>query len=62
MKVGVLGTGAYGVSLALILNENGHEVEMWTKFEEEANYLSQTRTSPNLKNIIIVSFPLSSLF
>lgn len=53
MKVGVLGTGAYGVSLALILNENGHKVEMWTKFEEEANYLSQTRTSPNLKNIII---------
>lgn len=53
MKVGVLGTGAYGVSLALILNENGHDVHMWTKFEEEANYLSQTRTSPNLKNIII---------
>lgn len=53
MKVGVLGTGAYGVSLALILNENKHEVSMWTKFDEEANYLSQTRTSPNLKNIII---------
>ncbi len=53
MKVCVLGTGAYGVSLALILNENGHKVEMWTKFEEEANYLNQTRVSPNLKNIII---------
>lgn len=53
MKIGVLGTGAYGVSLALILNENGHDVHMWTKFDEEANYLSQTRTSPNLKNIII---------
>lgn len=53
MKIGVLGTGAYGVSLALILNENGHNVFMWTKFEEEANYLSQTRKSPNLKNIVI---------
>ena len=53
MKIGVLGTGAFGVSLALILNENGHKVSMWTKFEEEANFLDQQRRSPNLKNIII---------
>lgn len=53
MKIGVLGTGAFGVALALVLNENGHEVSMWTKFEEEALYLDQQRTSPNLKNIII---------
>ncbi len=53
MKVCILGTGAFGISLALIMNENGHQVEMWTKFEEEANYLNQTRVSPNLKNIII---------
>lgn len=53
MKIGVLGTGAYGISLAMILRENNHEVKMWTKFDEEANYLSQKRVSPNLKNIII---------
>lgn len=53
MKIGVLGTGAFGVSLALVLQENGHEVEMWTKFEEEANYLNQKRVSPNLPNIVI---------
>lgn len=53
MKVSILGTGAYGISLGLILNENKHKVEMWTKFEEEANYLNQTRVSPNLKNIPI---------
>ncbi len=53
MKIGVLGTGAFGVSLALILNENGNDVSMWTKFEEEANFLDQQRRSPNLKNIII---------
>lgn len=53
MKVGILGTGAYGISLAMILRENNHEVKMWTKFDEEANYLSQKRVSPNLKNIII---------
>lgn len=53
MKVCVLGTGAYGIALSLILNENNHEVKMWTKFEEEANYLNQKRVSPNLKNILI---------
>ncbi len=55
MKVSVLGTGAFGLALASILNENGHSVKMWTKFEEEANYLNQTHTSPNLKNFIIDS-------
>lgn len=53
MKIGVLGTGAYGISLAMILRENNHDVKMWTKFEEEAKYLLQKRVSPNLKNIII---------
>lgn len=53
MKVCILGTGAYGIALGLILNENKHEVKMWTKFEEEANYLNQKRVSPNLKNILI---------
>lgn len=53
VKVCILGTGAYGIALGLILNENKHEVKMWTKFEEEANYLNQTRVSPSLKNIVI---------
>lgn len=53
MKVSILGTGAYGISLGLILKENNHDVYMWTKFDEEANYLNQTRVSPNLKGIKI---------
>lgn len=53
MKISILGTGAYGISLGLILKENNHDVYMWTKFDEEANYLNQTRVSPNLKGIKI---------
>lgn len=53
MKVCILGTGAYGIALGLTVNENNHEVKMWTKFDEEANYLNQKRVSPNLKNILI---------
>lgn len=34
-KIAILGTGAYGLSLALTLKEQNHEVTTWTKFEEE---------------------------
>lgn len=53
MKVCILGTGAFGICLGLNLNENNHEVMMWTKFEEEANYLYQNRVSPTLPNVVV---------
>lgn len=53
MKTCVLGTGAFGVGLALSLYENNHEVTMWTKFEEEKEYLVQHRKSPTLPNVSI---------
>jgi glycerol-3-phosphate dehydrogenase (NAD(P)+) len=53
MKTCVLGTGAFGVGLALSLYENNHEVTMWTKFEDEKEYLVQHRKSPTLPNVSI---------
>ena len=35
MKVGILGTGAYGLALAFSFLENTKDITMWTKFEEE---------------------------
>lgn len=35
MRVGLFGSGAYGMALSSILVHNRHEVMMWTKFEEE---------------------------
>lgn len=32
MKVFVLGTGGWGIALAMLLHENGHEVTSWTFF------------------------------
>lgn len=34
MKAAVLGSGAYGIALSIILNKN-NEVKIWTKFESE---------------------------
>ena len=35
MKIGLFGSGAYGMALSSILVHNRHEVTMWTKFEED---------------------------
>jgi len=43
MKVGLFGTGAYGMALSSILTHNRHEVIMWTRFEEEKERLEKTR-------------------
>ena len=47
MKVGIMGTGAYGMALSSII-VNNCEVTMWTKFEEEKNNLVKTRTNGDL--------------
>lgn len=48
MKVGIFGTGAYGLALASILMDNKIQVTMWTKFEEEKNLLNQYRKNEKL--------------
>jgi len=43
MKVTILGTGAYGIALALMFNENNCDITMWTKFEHEKAALKKDR-------------------
>jgi len=47
MKIGIFGTGAYGLALSSILVNNNDEVTMWTKFEEEKTNLEKTRKADN---------------
>lgn len=62
MKVTILGSGAYGIALALMFNENKCNITLWEKFEEHAEQLRKTRINervlPNViipKNIKIIS-------
>lgn len=48
MKIGILGTGAYGLALSSILIENNCKITMWTKFIEEADQLKKTRKNEKL--------------
>ncbi len=48
MKIGIFGTGAYGMALCSILSDNNNEVTMWTKFEAEKNILIEKQGNPDL--------------
>ena len=51
MKIAVLGAGTWGSALTILLNNNGHELTLWTAVEKEYEELSATRKVKNLKGI-----------
>lgn len=48
MKIGIIGTGAYGIALATVLKRAHHEVTMWTQFAEEKELLRKNRGNEKL--------------
>jgi glycerol-3-phosphate dehydrogenase (NAD(P)+) len=44
--IAVIGSGAWGTSLAMILHQRGHRVHMWEYFPEYAQVLDTTRENP----------------
>ena len=48
MKVGVLGSGAYGIALSSILIKNKNETMMWCYSDDETTLLVAMRQSPKL--------------
>lgn len=55
MKICVLGSGAYGSALATILDENGNDVVMWTRFEKEAMEMTSTHKCSKLPGVVLSS-------
>ena len=51
MKITVLGSGAWGTALAMLLLENGNDVTLWTYTEEESRVLRETHENPMLKGV-----------
>ena len=58
-KVSVIGAGTWGMSLALLLSDNGNDVTVWSALPDEIENLKKTRRQPNLP---AVEFPESMHF
>lgn len=51
MKITVMGSGAWGTALALVLVDNGHNVTLWTYKTEQANEMRVERVNRRLKGV-----------
>ena len=58
MKVTILGSGAYGLALALMVNENNHDITIWTKLDSELKELKENHTN----NRVLPDFILPNNF
>ena len=54
MKVFVLGTGGWGIALAMLLHQNGHEVTSWTYQQAECDLLHRERCNEKLLPGVII--------
>lgn len=51
MKITVMGSGAWGTALALVLVDNGHDVTLWTYKSEQAEEMRAARSNRRLKGV-----------
>lgn len=54
MKIFILGTGGWGIALAMLLHGNGHEVTSWTYLQQECDMLRDKRSNEKLLPGIVI--------
>ena len=47
-KISVLGSGGWGMALAISAFNNGYEVNLWSPFQNEVDMLKEKRTNEKL--------------
>jgi hypothetical protein len=52
-SIGVLGAGTWGMALARMLSNSGHDVTVWSALPREIDEYSATRRHPNLPGMVI---------
>lgn len=40
-KVSIIGAGSWGIAISLLLNNNGHEVTVWSVLKDEIKMLNE---------------------
>ena len=46
MRIGILGAGSWGTTLAILLTEKSHRVTLWSYLEKDAELIRITRENP----------------
>ena len=52
-EIGVIGAGSWGTALAILLNQNGNHVTLWSHRESEAEKIHTTRKTSKLPEILL---------
>ena len=60
IKITILGDGAWGTTLAILLSKNGHDVKVWSVFGEHLDLLDKTRE--NKKYLEGIKIPQNIVF
>lgn len=60
IKVGVIGAGGWALALAILLNNNGHKVTVWSKIQAELDAI--TKDGENKKSLAGVKLPKDIIF
>lgn len=53
MKTAVIGAGAWGTALAMLLCKNGHQTTLWCRREDRAAALQRSRVNPRLPQVVL---------
>ena len=53
MKIGVIGAGTWGIALARMLTNSGHDVTVWSAIDAEIDELESSRAHKNLPGMTI---------
>jgi len=52
-KIGVIGSGSWGIALAALLYNNGHEVTVWSALPEEISEMRSTHRHHTLPDLVL---------
>ena len=52
MDIAILGSGSWGCALGIMAAKTGHDITLWSPFEEDKKILSEERGHPALRGVL----------